>query len=114
MTIMLICFIPHVSYSQQNPYQFYNIDKIRSNEVIKGIIKDEKGFVWLATDQGVLRYDGRETTIFQKGLPSPFAKKFLKRRNGRLLVLTDFDIRRGRWVYSLAIYKRKEVHYLSL
>ncbi|WP_224995639.1 triple tyrosine motif-containing protein [Cesiribacter sp. SM1] len=74
-------------------YRYYDINKIHSNEVIKGITKDEKGFVWLATDQGVLRFDGNETVLFFKELPSPYTKKFLKRKNGQLLVLTDYGIR---------------------
>jgi AraC family chitin signaling transcriptional activator len=74
-------------------YQYYDINKIHSNEVIKGITKDENGFVWLATDQGVLRFDGNETVLFFKELPSPYTKKFLKRKNGQLLVLTDYGIR---------------------
>lgn len=85
--------IPQQAFSQSVSYQYYDINKIHANEVIKGISKDEQGFIWLATDQGVLQFDGNETTLFYKELPSPFTKKFLNRKNGQLLVLSDFGIR---------------------
>lgn len=93
-------FIPILTFllfntivNAQETYKYYDINKIQSNEVIKGISKDQAGFIWLATDQGVLRYDGRETEMFFKELPSPYSKKFVKRKNGQFLVLTDFGLR---------------------
>lgn len=77
----------------QGNFRYYDINKIQSNEVIKGISKDAQGFIWLATDQGVLRFDGRETKMYFKELPSPYSKKFLVRKNGQFLVLTDLGIR---------------------
>lgn len=82
-----------VAWTQQSNYRYYDINKIRSSEVIKGISKDEQGFIWLATDQGVLRFDGDETTMFFKELPSPYTKKFLQRKNGQFLVVTDLGIK---------------------
>lgn len=86
--------VGYLSFAQEHSsFKYYDINKIQSNEVIKGIVKDGQGFIWLATDQGVLRFDGTETTLFFKELPSPYAKKFLRRGNGQLLVLTDFGIK---------------------
>lgn len=79
--------------AQEIHYQYYDITKIQSNEVIKGISKDKQGFVWLATDQGVLNFDGNKTKLFFKELPSPYTKKFLQRENGQFLVLTDFGVK---------------------
>lgn len=94
-----------------NPYyKYFDINKIHSNEVIKGISKDEQGFIWLATDQGVLRFDGEETTIFFKELPSPYTKKFLKRRNGQFLVVTDLGIKEIVYNGDTTYFKDMEVN----
>lgn len=93
LLLLAISLCPFFASSQAS-FQYFNINKIRSNEVIKSICKDDKGFIWLATDQGVLRFDGNETYMFLKELPSPYAKKFLKRKNGEFLVVTDFGIRK--------------------
>lgn len=91
--IFNILLFPLAASAQSDNYKYYDINKIHSNEVIKGISKDEQGFMWLATDQGVLRFDGNETTLFYKDLPSAFTKKFLKRKNGQFLVLTDYGVK---------------------
>ncbi|AHM63310.1 multi-sensor hybrid histidine kinase [Flammeovirgaceae bacterium 311] len=99
LTLLLSVFLTLPGVAQTaaalptDQYRYYDINKIHSNEVIKGITKDDKGFVWLATDQGVLRFDGNETVLFFKELPSPYTKKFLKRKNGQLLVLTDYGVK---------------------
>lgn len=91
--------------AQSGHYKYYDINKIHSNEVIKGISKDERGFMWLASDQGVLRFDGNETTLFYKDLQSAFTKKFLMRKNGQFLVLTDSGIKE--------IVQRKDTSYFQ-
>ena len=100
VAVLLSIFFPSISKAQSGftsqpagKYKYYDITKIHSNEVIKGICKDENGLIWLATDQGVLRFDGSETSLFYKELPSPYTKKFLKRKNGQFLVLTDLGIK---------------------
>src|SRR5690606_12566779 len=94
LTNVILVFLiqTHTLHAQDN-LRFYDINKIQSNEVIKGISKDSHGFIWLATDQGVLRFDGRETEMFFKELPSAYSKKFLMRSSGQFLILTDFGIR---------------------
>ena len=97
--VVLPLFVPVSSMAQPgvvqptDEYRYYDINKIHSNEVIKGISKDDEGFLWLASDQGVLRFDGNETVLFYKDFSSPYTKKFLKRKNGQMLILTDYGIR---------------------
>ncbi len=90
--IALFLACQHLSWAQHNQYIYHNIDQIRSNEVIKGITKDAQGFIWLATDEGILRFDGRTTTSFRSGLSSLYGKKFLNTDDGQLLLLTDQEI----------------------
>ncbi|MEO5590978.1 MAG: two-component regulator propeller domain-containing protein [Chitinophagaceae bacterium] len=55
------------AFSQTTKFQFNHIDISQglSNNQVKGIIKDSKGFVWFATMSGLNRYDGYQFKIFR-------------------------------------------------
>lgn len=77
---------------QSIAYQYHPVNEILSKELIKDINKDANGYVWLATDQGVLRFDGQKTELFFKELPNPYTKSFLARKNGQFLILSDVGL----------------------
>ncbi len=87
--IFYLLGIPTLLFGQNRFNQFYELENIQSKELIKGIAKDQHGFVWVATDEGVLRYDGNETLLFFKELPSPYTKDFLLTQDNRFLVTHD-------------------------
>lgn len=65
--LLTTLFLP----AQQNNYiQFTTNDGLPSNHVYKTII-DHKGFLWIATEAGIARYDGKYFQVFttQDGLP---------------------------------------------
>ncbi len=74
-------------------YRYFEMNEISSKELIKSIGKDADGFIWLATDQGVLQYDGNETKLFYKEIPTPYTKGFIKTQSGKFLVLHDNGIK---------------------
>jgi ligand-binding sensor domain-containing protein len=80
------------AFAQIRYNQFYSIENVFSRELIKSIAKDGEGYVWIATDDGVLRYDGFQTSAFYRGLPSVYTKAFLRRKNGQFCVLSDFGL----------------------
>ncbi len=87
--LLLIGLIARVEISAQNPLnQFYEIDNLDSKELIKGVVRDNLGFVWVATDDGILRYDGKQTQVFN-GLKNRYAKEFLLTRDNRVWVIHD-------------------------
>lgn len=62
--LLLILSITYFSASAQINYQqFTTEDGLPSNEVYD-IVQDSKGFVWIATDRGVARYDGYDFQVF--------------------------------------------------
>lgn len=79
--------------AQSDQFIYYDLSDAVDNEVIKGVVKDTKGFMWFATDQGVLRYDGRTTELFNEGLQSDYTKNFLSTTDNRLLVINDLGIK---------------------
>jgi len=63
-----------------------------SKGLIKAVTTDEIGFVWIATDEGLIRFDGKNSLFFKDALPGGFAKGFLKRPKQSLLVVHDYGV----------------------
>lgn len=78
--------------SQQYRLSTYNIDEGLSNGLIKAVTTDDIGFVWSATDRGVIRFNGKDAVLFKDEIPTGFAKAFWKKQDGQLLVLHDFGL----------------------
>lgn len=91
MTAMFLV-LASAALAQVRYNQFYSIENVFSRELIKSIAKDGEGYVWIATDDGLLRYDGFQTSAFYRGLPSVYTKAFLRRTNGQFCVLSDFGL----------------------
>jgi ligand-binding sensor domain-containing protein/DNA-binding CsgD family transcriptional regulator len=90
--LIMLWLLPAKASAQHKYSQFYPINNIISKELIKAITKDSSGYLWLATDDGVLRFDGDQTRFFHKGISSRYTKGFLKLRDGRLLLVTDAGV----------------------
>ena len=90
-SLLIFCLaLPGITQVRYN--QFYSIENVLSRELIKSITKDNQGYLWIATDDGVLRYDGFQTNMYYKDLPSVYTKAFLTRGNGQFCVLSDFGL----------------------
>ena len=80
--------------SGQNPLnQFYEIDNLDSKELIKGVVRDHLGFVWVATDDGILRYDGKETLVSDQ-MAHRYAKEFFLSKENVVWLIHDTGIER--------------------
>ena len=79
------CFLYAIS---QNEYtSFTKNDGLPSNNVYR-IIEDNKGFLWITTDAGVARFDGKNFQIFttQDGLPDNEVLDIVKETDGTIWV----------------------------
>lgn len=59
--LLLFIFLTISSFSGQSSemrFDIYDIDKGLAQEVVRGIIQDQKGFLWVATEEGLDRFDG--------------------------------------------------------
>ncbi|MCS6832310.1 MAG: hypothetical protein NZ521_01945, partial [Flammeovirgaceae bacterium] len=72
----------------------YGVDQGLPTDFTKDVIQDELGFLWIATDDGLVRFDGITATVFAENINSPYIKGFCKRRNGDILVVHDMGISR--------------------
>ena len=70
----------------------YTISEGLTTEMIKAINQDSEGFIWIGTDEGLIKYDGLQFSFYLKELPSPYVKDLYKTSEGRLFVLTDLGL----------------------
>jgi ligand-binding sensor domain-containing protein/two-component sensor histidine kinase len=63
------CFLfMHTLLDAQAPYRYFNkltIQNGLSNDKVNCIIQDKRGFIWIGTNDGLNRYDGKNFTIFR-------------------------------------------------
>ncbi len=77
-----------VSSTDPNPQNFSSFNKLQGlqNTQVKSIIEDKSGNLWIATDGGVVKYDGRNYTTYTKneGLSSNNVWCQFEDKNGNL------------------------------
>lgn len=83
-----------VEYALAQPFNItrYDSEKGLPSEVVKSIIQDQEGFIWIASDEGVARFDGSQFVPYRNQLSSNFVKGFAKKRDGQLLAITDMGL----------------------
>ncbi|AXI99606.1 Signal transduction histidine kinase [Cyclonatronum proteinivorum] len=100
LLIYLLILAASHSYGQQpelvrhNEYRIstYQTQEGLPNNLTKGVITDQQGFVWFATDSGIARYDGVDFVHYDDVLVNAYPKGFYERANGDLLIIHDAGI----------------------
>ena len=70
----------------------YRVEKGLPSDIVKSSTQDALGYFWVATDEGIVKYDGIKFTGYREAMHSNFAKGFLTTRDGRLLAFSDLDL----------------------
>ena len=75
-------------------FQFtkYRVKDGLPTDVVKAVTEDSLGFIWIATDEGLAKFDGARFTQYKDALHSQYAKAFLKSRNGKIFLIGDLDL----------------------
>jgi len=60
----------------------------------KSVLKDDEGFIWFATDSGIVRYDGRQMVHYEDVLVSAYPKGFFRSADGTIYIYHDDGISR--------------------
>lgn len=65
--LFLLVVFPSIINSQYLNYRFkhYNLDQGLSQSVVIDILQDQKGFIWIGTQDGLNRFDGYEFKVFR-------------------------------------------------
>ncbi len=85
-------------FAERLPIQTYTTAEGLPNNHINRIRSDTRGFLWLCTDEGLSRFDGRSFINYtvRDGLPHPWVNDLLETRDGSHWVATDGGICRYR------------------
>jgi signal transduction histidine kinase/ligand-binding sensor domain-containing protein len=90
LLLITIFFISSSLKGQEIRVSIFQVEQGLPSNLTKAIAQDDKGFIWIGTDVGVLRFDGKNFLQFNN-LPSPFVKSIRKSRKD-LFVVTDRGI----------------------
>jgi ligand-binding sensor domain-containing protein/two-component sensor histidine kinase len=87
LLLLLIIVLPVLTgKAQHSGYKaFTTEDGLPSNHVYQSV-EDDHGFLWVATDAGLARFDGKHFQVFTKehGLPDNEVLQVIKEKNGRI------------------------------
>lgn len=91
--VVVLCFSAECVHAQQTDMQSvsYNLSNVLPTDLIKATVQDGRGFVWAASDAGIVRFDGRHSTL-HRNLPSLYVKGFVQTTSGEMLAITDMGL----------------------
>jgi ligand-binding sensor domain-containing protein len=88
LLFFLVHFIPYCIFAQNHNYIHYNTNNSKlPHDIVYRLSQDKAGFIWISTDDGLVRFDGTEMVNFDKG----FASKYIigtNEEHGRLWACT--------------------------
>src|SRR6478736_5809564 len=93
-----------IAFAQEHPFIHYSVPEGLPSSEVYDVHQDRKGFIWFATDNGVVKYDGNQFETFQvnKGLSDQVVFGIEEDSKGRIWFRT-FS---GRICY----YNNKKIH----
>ncbi len=85
-----IFFFSKSLFSQNYTYQNYNIQQGLAGSVAYGMLQDKEGFMWIATETGLSRFDGTHFRTFTTvdGLPDNDIMSIFEDSKGRIWILS--------------------------
>jgi signal transduction histidine kinase len=88
LSFILVLLLNIPSRGQQNYYTAFTVaDGLPSNHIYH-CVEDDKGFLWVATDAGIARFDGKHFQVFTtaQGLPDNEVLEVIKEKNGTIWI----------------------------
>jgi len=97
--LLLLAFCTELLASPQfphYPYRRYAVDDGLPQSSVLSLTQDTRGFIWFATSEGVVRFDGHEFKVYnmESGYPFRLVNGVLARENGKVWVSTYIN---GLW-----------------
>jgi ligand-binding sensor domain-containing protein/serine phosphatase RsbU (regulator of sigma subunit) len=88
---LFFCVAALPLHAQHNNFQTYSYQQGLSQSTIFTILQDERGYLWLGTDKGLVRYDGITFRTFGKGdgFKAGVVRSLMHDQKGRLWVGTQ-------------------------
>ncbi len=88
LSFSFLFFFLHPCIAQPTSYSSFTVNDGLPSNYVYGSIEDNHGFLWIATDAGIARFDGKYFQVFttRQGLPDNEVLSVVKEKNGRLWV----------------------------
>ena len=65
---LLLCIICIASFGQYSNIKKLGMEQGLSSNFVMGITQDEKGFIWVATESGLNKFDGKNFKVYKKNI----------------------------------------------
>ena len=91
-TLLLFCLLQLPCFAQDYFFKQYRVENGLPTDVIKSCTQDSLGYYWIATDDGLVKYDGIKFTTYHEAMHNDYVKGFYTTRSGRLLAWGDLDL----------------------
>lgn len=89
--LMLLLCVETLLAQKFSVQQFRAADGLKT-DMVKCVAQDSLGFVWLGTDDGLVKYDGVKFEHYTEASTSPYIKDFLYTSDHRLLMIHDLGL----------------------
>jgi signal transduction histidine kinase/ligand-binding sensor domain-containing protein len=85
-TLLFLSFVSKPCSGQSPSYIHFSVAEGLPSSEVYDVFQDKKGFMWFATDNGVVRYDGYQMEVIQssEGLTDPVVFGFVEDSKGRI------------------------------
>lgn len=98
---LLLVLFPFVFFKGQGLNSIYfGVNEGLPTTLTKDVFQDSLGFLWIATDAGLLRFDGYDFNLYNKQFGTQFIKKIESLKNGNLLILHDNGIHKADYSFD--------------
>ncbi len=104
--IFLILFYQFAFPQNMITYIYNNENGLVSN-LAKSISQDNEGYIWIATDAGLSRFDGSTFLNFQNALPSLYVKEVTNGKDNKIKIVSDFGI--GNFVEQNGVFHYQQI-----
>jgi signal transduction histidine kinase/ligand-binding sensor domain-containing protein/DNA-binding response OmpR family regulator len=61
----LLILLPYILFAQEDTFYHYGIDEGLSQQTVQTMIKDQTGFIWIGTQEGLNRFDGSSFKVYK-------------------------------------------------
>jgi len=89
---MLALLITLISNSQSYQKIVFDVEDGMPTHLVKSMEFDSTGFLWIGTDEGLVKYNGHDFVNFKSATPSRFIKNIKRLSDERLFAVTDLGI----------------------
>jgi ligand-binding sensor domain-containing protein len=116
--LFLICFSAHAQEGRQYSFKHFSVTNGLASNTVGSVLQDREGFMWMATDNGLQRYDGSSFITFRHvkndptSIPSNYVRSMYMDQHKNIWLLCDgnqlgiFDTRK--FLFQEAMVKSKK------